>query len=229
MHAPVTTPRVQYRLVEPPRKRGAMTLQFSHLHSRHLYRQGARFYFRRRILGLSPKTAPVVIPLGTTDHRSASILLGRLVVEFDQMISSLILFAPPLPDEVVLKYMTTSLKQVLRKFHRTVRMERMTGRGLQKGAWYREIQKLSVLILLEDGIHKTFPPHRIDPSWTPEQIETVLSIYQLEYDRLMCPEAKQVIARKFTDATGATVNSFEHHAQVREADLKVRLAALCDV
>lgn len=206
-----------------------MTLQFSHLHSRYIYRQGARFYFRRRIAGLSPKTSPVVIPLGTTDHRSASILLGRLVVEFDQMISSLILLAPALPEEVVLKYMTTSLRQVLPEFHRTVRMERMTGRGLQDGAWHREIRKLSVLILLEDGVHKTFPPHRIDPTWTPAQLETVLRIYKLEYDRLMSPEAKHDIARKFADATGTTVNSFEHHAQVREADLKVRLAALCDV
>ena len=203
-----------------------MTLQFSHLHSRYIYRQGTRFYFRRRIPGLSPKTRPVVIPLGTTDQRSASIYLGRLVVEFDRMISSLILLAPALPEEVVLKYMTTSLRQVLPEFHRTVRMERMTGRGLQDGAWRRDIQKLAVLILLEDGVHKTFPPHRINPTWTPEQLEAALYIYKLEYDRIMSPEARHDIALKFTDTTGASLNSREHHAQVREADLKVRLAAL---
>jgi hypothetical protein len=216
-------------MVEPPGKRGAMTRQFSHLHSRYIYQQGARFYFRRRIPGLSPKTTPVVIPLGTTDHRSASILLGRLVVEFDRMISSLNMFAPALPEELVLKYMTTSLRQVLPEFHSAVRIERMTGRGLQDGAWYREIQKLAVLTLLEDGVHKTLPSHRIDPKWTPKQLEAVLRIYKLELDRVTSPEARQDIARKFTDMTGTALNSREHHAQVREADLKIRLAALCDV
>lgn len=206
-----------------------MTRQFSHLHSRYIYRQGTRFYFRRRIPGLSPKTRPVVIPLGTTDQRSASIYLGRLVVEFDRMISSMILLAPALPEEVVLKYMSTCLRQVLPEFHRTVRMERMTGRGLKDGAWRRDIQKLAVLILLEDGVHKTFPPHRINPTWTPEQLEAALYIYKLEYDRIMSPEARHDIARKFTDTTGASLNSREHHAQVREADLKVRLAALSSV
>jgi integrase len=206
-----------------------MILQFHHLHSRYIYRQGARFYFRRRIPGLSPKTTPVVIPLGTTDQRSASILLGRLVVEFNRMISSLNMFAPALPEELVLKYITTSLRQVLPEFHSAVRIERMTGRGLQDGAWYREIHKLAVLILLEDGVNQTFPPHRIDPAWAPRQLETVLNIYKLEYDRVMSPEGRQGIARNFTDATGAALSSREHHAQVREAVLKVRLAAFHDV
>ena len=206
-----------------------MTVQFNLLQSRYIYQQGARFYFRRRVPGLSPKTAPVVLPLGTTDHRSASILLGRLVVEFDRMISSLNMFAPALPEELVLKYITTSLRQVLPEFHSAVRIERMTGRGLQDGAWYREIQKLAVLSLLEDGVHKTLPPHRIDPEWTPDQLEAALRIHKIELDRVISPEARQDIARKFTDATGAVLNSRAHHAQVREADLKIRLAALCDV
>lgn len=196
---------------------------------KYLYRQGHRFYFRRRIPGLSPKIGPVVIPLGTTDQRSASILTGRITVEFDRMISSLILFAPALPEEVVSKYMATSLRQVLPEFHRKVRMERMTGRGLQDGAWFRDIHKLAVLTLLEDGVHPTFPPHRIDPAWTPAQLEMALSVYQQEYNRLMSPEARRTMAKKFTETTGATLNSMEHHAQVREADLKVRLAALSSV
>lgn len=144
---------------------------------RHIYRQGDRFYFRRRIPGLSPKIGPVVIPLGTTDQRSASMLLGRITVEFDRMISSLILLAPSLPEEVVSKYMTISLRRVLPEFHRKVQMERMTGRGLQDGAWLRDIRKLAVLTLLEDGVHQTFPPHRIDPTWTPAQFERGLRVY----------------------------------------------------
>jgi len=150
-------------------------------------------------------------------------------VEFDRMISLLNMFAPALPEELVSKYITTSLRQVLPEFHSAVRIERMTGRGLQDGAWYRELQKLAVLTLLEDGVHKTLSPHRIDPEWTPEQLEAVLRIYKLELDRVMSPEVWQDIARKFSDTTGTKLNSREHHAQVREADLKVRLAALCDV
>ncbi len=196
---------------------------------RYLYRQSNRLYFRRRIPGLSTEIGPVVIPLGTTDLRSASILLGRLTVEFDRMISSLILLSPALSEEVVSKYMATSLRQVLPEFHRKVRMERMTGRGLQDGAWLRDIHKLAVLTLLEDGVHPTFPAHRIDPAWTSAQLEMVLSVYQQEYNRLMSPEARRTIAKRFTETTGATLNSMEHHAQVREADLKVRLAALSSI
>jgi hypothetical protein len=104
-------------------------------------------------------------------------LLGRITVEFDRMISSLILLAPSLPEEVVSKYMTISLRRVLPEFHRKVQMERMTGRGLQDGAWLRDIRKLAVLTLLEDGVHQTFPPHRIDPTWTPAQLERGLRVY----------------------------------------------------
>lgn len=196
---------------------------------KYLYRQGHRFYFRRRIPGLSPKIGPVVIPLGTTDERSASILTGRITVEFDRMMSSLILLSPALPEEVVSKYMATSLRQVLPEFHRKVRIERMTGRGLQDGAWLRDIQKLAVLTLLEDGVHSTFPPHRIDPAWTPAQVEHMLRIYQIEYARIMSPEARRTMVKRFTETTGATLASMEHHAQVREADLKVRLAALSSI
>lgn len=145
------------------------------------------------------------------------------------MISSLILLAPALPEEVVSKYMVASLRYVLPEFHRKVRMERMTGRGLQDGAWLRDIHKLAVLTLLEDGVHPTFPAHRIDPTWTPAQLEMVLIVYQQEYNRLMSPEARRTIAKRFTETTGATLNSMEHHAQIREADLKVRLAALSSV
>ena len=162
LHTPVTTPQCSLpHEVGSPRKQGEMRTQDHSPTSKYLYRQGNRFYFRKRIPGLSPKIGPVVIPLRTTDQRSASILAGRITVEFDRMISSLILLAPTLPEEVVSKYMSISLRQVLPEFHREVRMERMTGRGLQSGAWLRDIHKLAVLTLLEDGVHPTFPPHRI--------------------------------------------------------------------
>jgi hypothetical protein len=37
------------------------------------------------------------------------------------------------------------------------------------------------------------------------------------------------MAKRFTETTGTTLNSMAHHARLREADLKVRLAALSSV
>jgi integrase len=197
--------------------------------TRYLYRQGQSLYFRRRIPGFSTRIAPVVLPLGTTDRKSAFIWLGRLVTEFDRMLETLSFAAPHLPEELIHQYMRTSLKQVLSNMRMDLRLERFTGRGLQIGKALREAQKLAVQTLLEEGVHPQYPPHRIDPAWSSEYLADFLRVYELEYQSIMAPDARRTLAENFTESTGVTLNSMYHHAQIREAALKVRFAALTDV
>jgi integrase len=197
--------------------------------TRYLYQQGQWFYFRRRIPGFSTRIAPVSLALGTTDRKSAFIWLGRLVTEFDRMLETLSFIAPHLPEELIYEYMRTSLKQVLSNMRMDVRLERFTGRGLQIGNALREAQKRAVQTLLEDGVHRQFPPHRIDPAWSPDYLADFLRVYEQEYQNIMAPDARRTLAQHFTESTGITLNSMYHHAQIREAALKVRFAALTDV
>ena len=137
--------------------------------------------------------------------------------------------APHLPEELIYQYMRTSLKQVLYIERMDVRLERFTGRGLSYGKALREAQKLAVLTLLEEGVNRQFPPHRIDPSWSPEYLADFLRVYEQEYQNIMAPDNRRAVVQHFTDSTGVPLNSMYHYAQIREAALKVRLAVLNDV
>ena len=81
------------------------------LQSRYMTVRAGRFYFRRRIRGLSKKTKPMTLSMGTTDRESAFIWLGRLVVEFDHMLDRFLLLQPELPEPLVERYMQVRLRQ----------------------------------------------------------------------------------------------------------------------
>lgn len=194
--------------------------------SKYLTTRSGRYYFRRRIAGLSTKIRPLTIALGTTDREAAFIWLGRLVVEFDRMLDSFVLVTPELPEDLIARYMEICLRQAVSNMTRQNRLARMTGRVNHDAAWRLEMQKKVATILLEDGLRPEFPPARIDPDWSPDELEVVLRIYHAEYQRIMSPAGRAAMVQQFEKVSDLPIQSLEHHAQLREATLKARLAAL---
>lgn len=142
------------------------------------------------------------------------------------MLDSFVLMTPELPEDLVARYMDLCLRRTLVDMTRQNRMARMTGRVQNDTPWRQEMQKFVVTVLLEDGLTPRFPPCRIDPAWSPEQLEVVLGLYHAEYQRIMSPEGRGAMLRQFADIADVPVKSMEHHAQLREATLLARLSAL---
>jgi integrase len=122
--------------------------------------------------------------------------------------------------------MQVCLSQTLANMTRQSRMARMTGRVQPDTPCRQEMQKFDVTVLLEDGLTPRFPPCRIDPSWSPEQLEVVLGLYHAEYQHIMSPQGRSAMLRQFAEVADVPVTSMEHHAQLREATLLARHSAL---
>ncbi|MGM0742097.1 MAG: hypothetical protein ACQEVT_11025, partial [Pseudomonadota bacterium] len=80
---------------------------------KYLLIRSGRFYFRRRIAGLSTYFKPLTLSLGTTDRESAILWSGRVVVEFDRMLNSFVSMTPELPEELVAQCIQVCLSQTL--------------------------------------------------------------------------------------------------------------------
>lgn len=193
---------------------------------RYLYRKRDRFHFRRRLPGLSTYTAPVSIPLGTTDAGLAHIWIGHLSQEFDRMFDSFIMLAPPLPDTLVARYFERCLEQSLSDLRRQIRMARMMGRF---GAGDELRQALLPMIyesFIEDGFRANLPIHRVDPDWPQETLDAALHLYAVEARKMRSSETDTQLERALGEISEVRVTGAEHMAQLREAHVRARLEAL---
>ena len=193
---------------------------------KYITQQGGRFYFRRRIPGLSTVLSPIFVSLGTSDPKFAHTWSWKLTAEFDELLDSFLFVLEELPEKLMARYMTVCLQQCLSDMRRQHRMERMTGRIGSMSSDSRDMTCIAVETLLSDGIRKAFPPSRINPEWPAETLESVLRFYRAEADAICNQEMKGRLAKEFTSITGETLRSEEHMAQIIEAYLHARLAAL---
>lgn len=193
---------------------------------KYITQQGGRFYFRRRIPGLSTVLSPIFVSLGTSDPKFAHTWSRKLAAEFDELLDSFLFILEELPEEVMARYMTVCLQQCLSDMRRQHRMERMTGRIGLMTSDSRDMIRIAVETLLSDGIRKAFPASRINPEWSAKMLETIMRFYRAEADAICNPGMKDRLAKEFTSITGETLRSQEHMAQIIEAYLHARLAAL---
>jgi len=142
------------------------------------------------------------------------------------MLDSFVLVTPELPEDLIARYMEICLRQTVSTMTRQNRLARMTGRVNHDATWRLEMQKKTVTSLLEDGLRPELPPARIEPDWSPDELEVVLRIYHAEYQRIMSPAGRAAMVQQFEKVSDLPIQSLEHHAQLREATLKARLAAL---
>ncbi|SNR52697.1 DUF6538 domain-containing protein, partial [Puniceibacterium sediminis] len=193
---------------------------------KYMTRQGGRYYFRRRIPGLSTALSAIFVSLGTSDPKFAHTWSRKLAAEFDELLDSFLFILEELPEEVMARYMTVCLQQCLSDMRRQHRMERMTGRLGSMSPDSRDMIRVAVETLLCDGIRKAFPASRINPEWSAKTLEAIMRFYRAEADAVCNPGMKDRLAKEFTSITGETLRSQEHMAQIIEAYLHARLAAL---
>lgn len=193
---------------------------------RYLYRKGDRLYFRRRIPGLSTALPPLMLSLHMTDRTLGHIWIGSLVQEFDQVLASFVFIQPPLPDQLVVQYFRHCLSRTLASLHRQSRMARMIGRVSEQTDDERPLYDRVLQSLIEDGVRKHLPPKRIDPAWSPAQLECALRIYGREAEAILSAERTRRIRAEFLAQSSTDLTSNEHVAQLREAELAATLVAL---
>lgn len=74
--------------------------------AKYLFQKAGIYYFRRRIAGYPHKTRPLMISLGSKDHRQSVYIVQQIQVEFQSMLNSFVFIQPPLPEELVRTYMS---------------------------------------------------------------------------------------------------------------------------
>ena len=195
---------------------------------KYLHRKGERFHFRRRIPKVFSPCSIISLPLGTTDQNLAHNWVGHLTQESDQMFDSFVFMAPPLPDDLVARYFRHCLEDSLFTLRRQVRMARMSGRFGVDDETRLSLMPMILQSLLEDGIRDSLPLQRVDPEWSPETLGIAMHLYSVEACRIQSPEETRRIQQTFPDIKTPDLTSAEHTAQLREAYIAARLAALRD-
>lgn len=196
--------------------------------AKYLFLKNGIYYFRRRISGYQHKTRPVMVSLGSKDATQALYLVQQLQAEYQKMLNSFIFMHPPLPEELVLSYMTTRLRGFIQDMQRNMRMARMSGRMSDIDARNFEIHKSVLRAMLTHGMQKSFPVKAIDSDWTKETLETTMQIYDQEFHALMSRTGRDALEAEFIQTTGSdakVLNSREHQYQILEAYLQAKLAA----
>jgi hypothetical protein len=193
---------------------------------KYFYQQNGRFYFRRRIPGLSTVISPVIVSLGTKNLNIAYTWLVKLTVEFDEMLEDFALRHEELPEELVSQYMIVRLKEAMKKFDRTHRLQRFLGRGGSLSKENLVCLQVALETIRQDGLRKAFPTNRICPDWSPKTLRQVLHFYDDERRVMKSQKLQQELGEEFHRVTGMAPWTHEHHDQIMDVYLHARLAAL---
>ncbi|WGW02856.1 site-specific integrase [Tropicibacter oceani] len=142
------------------------------------------------------------------------------------MFDSFIFVAPPLPEALVAQYFRHCLEDSLSTLRRQVRMARMTGRFGADNQMQLSLMPMILQSLLHDGINDKLPLQRVDPEWSEETLSMAMHLYALEARKIQSSEETRRIQQSFPDIKQSDLTSMEHTAQLREAYISARLAAL---
>ena len=196
--------------------------------AQYLFLKGGIYYFRRRISGFPQKTPPLMVSLGSKDLKQALYLVQQVQTEYCAMLNNFIFINPPLPEDLIRTYTSTRLRRFVRDMQRNTRMARMMGRTSDKDHVRLELYKVVLRTMLECGMQKAFPVRCIDPEWTKDELETVMTLYDQEFRKLMSHDGRAALETEFMNTTGTdpkVANTREHECQILEAHLNAKLAA----
>ncbi|QFT61986.1 site-specific integrase [Roseivivax sp. THAF30] len=148
-----------------------------------------------------------------------------MIAEWDAVLDFLFVLEE-LPEEVMARYMTVRLQMCVSDLRRQHRMARMSGRGRGLCDTRQEHMKIVIESFLIDGLCSNLPPHRIDPEWSADTLESIMRLHRAEFDATTSSAMRDRLAGEFREVTGQEPRAAEHHAQILEAYLHSRLAAL---
>ncbi|WP_155846187.1 hypothetical protein [Celeribacter ethanolicus] len=195
---------------------------------KYLYCKRNRFYFRRRVPGLSTFLSPIFLALGTTDRNLAHTWLERLKLEFDQMFDSFVLLTPALPDKIVSRYFEHYLQKCVSDLNRQINFARMKGRFSADNERSLSVLPIIYESFLEQGIRKRFPVEKIDPEWDEETLKATLHLYEIESRKALSAATGDQLCSIYASLTSDVIKDEEHLAQLRAAHFRARLQALQD-
>lgn len=125
----------------------------------YLSERNGRFYFRRRIPGLSTSVRPVLVSLGTTDRNLGHRSCVQLTAYMDRMLDEDLHI--DLPEAEVTGFFQAELRHCVAKLRQRRMLERMDG-SLTAGKARRNHLVAQVLHgMVEDGIREEIPEERL--------------------------------------------------------------------
>jgi hypothetical protein len=193
--------------------------------AKYLFQKAGIYYFRRRIAGYPHKTRPLMVSLGSKDHRQSVYIGQQLHVEFQPMLNSFLFVQPPLLEELVKINMSAQLRTFVQSLQRNTRMAWMTGRISGDYQARAKFTKVALGAMLDHGLRKALPVQCIDPDWTEGELSKAMAVYDLERTAITSNDNLKTEFSANTGATGNILSSREHLCQLREAKLKAKLAA----
>lgn len=127
---------------------------------RYLCSRKGRFYFRRRVPGLSTCLAPVMVALGTTDRALGFRLCVQLTAQMDLMLDDD--FHEALSERDVAAFFKAELGAYLARLRDARMVERMDGSLTAETARQNRLEAFVLRGLVEDGLREEMDAGRLD-------------------------------------------------------------------
>ena len=138
----------------------------------YLSERNGRFYFRRRVPGLSTSIRPVLVSLGTTDRNLGHRSCVQLTAHMDRMLDEDLHI--DLPEAEVTAYFQAELRHCVTKLRKRRMLERMDGTLTASKARRNRLVAQVLHGIVEDGIREEIPEerlHDLDPGDRDQAVE----------------------------------------------------------
>ena len=135
-----------------------------------------------------------MISLGSKEFKKALYIIQHVQTEYLAMLNSFTFINPPLPEELIRTYTSARLRVFVQDMQRNTRMAHMSGRTSDQDQVRDELNQVVLRSMLECGMQKAFPARSIDPDWTKETLETIVTLYDREFRALTSKEGRAALA-----------------------------------
>ena len=124
----------------------------------YLCQRRGRFYFRRRVPGLSTDFAPIMVSLGTTDRTSASKLCAQFSALMYRMLDENLHMS--LPDKDVAAFFKAELRRRVQAVRQVRLVERADGSLTDAKVRRNRLTAFVLCGMVEDGLRADMPQAR---------------------------------------------------------------------
>lgn len=193
-------------------------------HATYLILRGEIFHFRRRLPGSAATT--LQISLWTSDRNEAARMAARINFEIESMLERLAQNKQLMPQELIAKYFDFCVKRLVAEISTRHRMAMMSADTPSITSQAADIRRKVVSFMLEDGLSRTLPPHRLGEFSNALELEIALDQHEKATAYVQVSQKLPPYKAAASSILGTTDPNSLQLDQLREAFLFAYSAAL---
>ncbi len=185
----------------------------------YLCARAGRYYFRRRIPGLSTSHMPLMVSLGTTDRSGALKICVQLTARMDRMLDENL--HKTLPSTEVAAFFKAELRRCVDAVSQVRMIERMDGSLTAEKTRRNQLETIVLRGMVEDGLREEMAPERLKTLAPNDQI-TAIEIQSTLFREFLSPAFNREVQARATAKDDLSQLDVLH---LRWAAVEARMAA----